>query len=78
MSNVGFDDSLLAEASEIKLTSVKHPKEEMGQDAAKWIVNAIENGPSNDVPSSIIYEPELVIRSSTAARKKSESESLLT
>lgn len=70
ISIVGFDDSFLAEASEIKLTSVKHPKEDMGIEAAKWIVNAIENGQPHDVPSSIVYEPELVIRSSTAELKK--------
>ncbi|WP_285890898.1 hypothetical protein [Mesobacillus maritimus] len=39
--------------------------------------NAVQNGSSNEVPSSIIYEPELVIRSSTAAREKSISENLV-
>lgn len=75
ISIVGFDDSFLAEASEVKLTSVKHPKVDMGLDAAKWIVHAIENGHSSDVPSSIVYDPELVIRNSTVAIKKRTTES---
>jgi GntR family transcriptional regulator of arabinose operon len=43
ISIVGYDDSYLTEASEIKITSVTHPKMEMGIEAAKWIVAAVEN-----------------------------------
>nr|WP_246869729.1 hypothetical protein [Priestia megaterium] len=39
---VGFDDSSLAVATEVKLTSIGHPKMEMGIEAAKWIVSAVE------------------------------------
>jgi GntR family transcriptional regulator of arabinose operon len=70
ISIVGYDDSFLAEASEVKLTSVKHPKNEMGEAAARLIVNLVEK--NNQVNSkepkeyqSIQYEPELVIRNST-------------
>ncbi|WP_353057413.1 GntR family transcriptional regulator [Neobacillus niacini] len=69
VSIVGYDDSFLAEATEVKLTSVSHPKMEMGIEAAKWIVSAVE-GNSSSYPQSIIYEPELIIRSSTAEVKK--------
>ncbi len=65
VSIVGNDDSFLAEATEVKLTSVSHPKMEMGIEAAKWIVSAVE-GKSENSPHSIIYEPELIIRHSTA------------
>lgn len=71
VSIVGFDDSSLAVASEVKLTSIAHPKMEMGIEAAKWIVNAVEN--RGDRPPSIIYEPELVIRNSTAPFMKVQS-----
>nr|WP_144928472.1 GntR family transcriptional regulator [Paenibacillus bovis] len=64
VSVVGYDDSYLSEASEIKLTSITHPKMQMGIDAAKWIVSTIENNNNNE-QTSIIYEPELVIRNST-------------
>jgi GntR family transcriptional regulator, arabinose operon transcriptional repressor len=66
ISIVGYDDSYLAEASEIKLTSVTHPKTEMGIDAAKWIIAKVEQKlEENSYPNSIVYEPELVIRTST-------------
>lgn len=65
VSIVGYDDSSLAEATDIKLTSVTHPKMEMGIEAAKWIVSAVEKRGSNE--HSTVYEPELVIRNSTAS-----------
>lgn len=71
ISIVGYDDSYLAEASEIKLTSVKHPKTKMGIEAAKWIVSAVEKDTSKGAsPLSTVYEPELIIRNSTASLKK--------
>ncbi|NRD76306.1 GntR family transcriptional regulator [Bacillus sp. BRMEA1] len=68
ISVVGFDDSYLAEATETKLTSLSHPKLEMGIAAAKWIVSAVEKRNQND-KHSIVFEPELIIRSSTAPVK---------
>jgi GntR family transcriptional regulator, arabinose operon transcriptional repressor len=64
VSIVGYDDSYLAEASGVKLTSVSHPKTQMGIDAAKWIVTAVENKNGLE-QKSIIYDPKLVIRNST-------------
>src|SRR5690625_2383772 len=68
ISIVGYDDSFLADVSEVKLTSIKHPKIEMGKTAADTIVNLMENQKSNVdqiADSSKIYEPELVVRNST-------------
>jgi len=66
ISIVGYDDSYLAEASETKITSVTHPKTEMGLEAAQWIVAAVENRERKIVVNNQkIYEPELVIRNST-------------
>jgi GntR family transcriptional regulator of arabinose operon len=65
ISIVGFDDSYLAEAT--NLTSVSHPKLEMGVEAAKWIVSAVENRSGVESQNSTVYEPELVIRNSTSA-----------
>ncbi|MGQ4666348.1 GntR family transcriptional regulator [Metabacillus halosaccharovorans] len=66
ISIVGYDDSYLAEASETKITSVTHPKTEMGLEAARWIVAAVENRERKIVENNQkIYEPELVIRNST-------------
>ncbi|WP_078555196.1 GntR family transcriptional regulator [Bacillus alkalicellulosilyticus] len=70
VSIVGYDDSFLAEASEVKLTSIKHPKNKMGEEAAKLIVDLIENKKQTSLKEvtsyeSIEYEPDLVIRQST-------------
>ncbi|MFJ5760905.1 GntR family transcriptional regulator [Neobacillus sp. NPDC093182] len=68
ISIVGFDDSSLAVATEVKLTSITHPKMDMGIEAAKWIISAVEK---KGHPPSIVYEPELVIRNSTASFRES-------
>ncbi len=69
ISVIGYDDSTLAWASDIKLTSVTHPKVQMGTDAAKWIVDAVEKN-QPELQKSITYEPELVIRNSTKSLLK--------
>ncbi|WHY68923.1 GntR family transcriptional regulator [Neobacillus sp. SuZ13] len=71
ISIVSFDDSSLAVATDVKLTSIAHPKMEMGIEAAKWIVSAVEK--KGDRPPSIVYEPNLVIRNSTAPFVKVQS-----
>ncbi|PKG24824.1 GntR family transcriptional regulator [Niallia nealsonii] len=68
ISIVGYDDSFLAQATDIKLTTVAHPKTEMGIDAAKWIIDAIEK--RGNPSSSIVYQPELVIRNSSGPYAK--------
>lgn len=74
ISIVGYDDSQLAVASEVKLSSLTHPKMEMGLLAAKMIVDAIEQGKELSINDQVVYEPELVVRSSTEMYKE---ESLL-
>lgn len=61
ISIIGFNDSVLTTVSEIKLTSVRHPKNELGQEAASYLLGMIKR--RIDKPQSVI-EPELVIRSS--------------
>ncbi len=68
VSIIGFDDSHLAEVTEIKLTSVKHPKEALGRIAAETLIKLIEKKQSKS-QTSIVFEPELVIRNSTASPK---------
>lgn len=68
ISLVGHDDSLLAEISEVKLTSIVHPQSELGELAADTIIDLIKSKQTSvNVynSSSKVYEPELVIRSST-------------
>jgi GntR family transcriptional regulator of arabinose operon len=61
VSIVGYDNSHLAEASHPKLTSINHPKEEMGRRAAQMILDMVLG--KTDKPR-FTYQPELVVRSS--------------
>lgn len=61
ISIIGYDDSSLAVASEIKLTSIKHPKMDLGQQAARFIIDMLEGRVEKP---RLIYQPELIIRSS--------------
>jgi GntR family transcriptional regulator, arabinose operon transcriptional repressor len=62
ISLVSFDDSQLALASETKLTTVAHPKETLGEEAAKAIINMIERRKDY---YDLKIEPKLVVRNST-------------
>lgn len=75
MSVIGFDDSFLAGVSEVKLTSVKHPQTKLGEMAGEMILDLVKSSSGNPQKSkprieSIVFEPELVIRNSTAKPKK--------
>ncbi len=61
LSIVSFDDSTLAVSSDIKLTTIKHPKEDMGIRAAKCIIDMIEG--RIDKPQ-YTYNAELIVRDS--------------
>ena len=71
ISLVSFDDSQLAVASEVKLTTVAHPQERLGQQAATALIDMIEGRQKR---SRIKMRPELVIRGS--AKKVSEREEI--
>ena len=61
ISIIGYNDSSLATVSDVKLTSVKHPKAELGREAASFIISMVKR--RIEKPRSIIV-PELIIRSS--------------
>ncbi|URZ15854.1 GntR family transcriptional regulator [Clostridium felsineum] len=69
LSIVGFDDSSLAVILQPNLTTITHPKEQMGKDAVNLIISLINNNNHFEASDSILYEPELVIRNSTAKLK---------
>lgn len=60
---VGFDDSSLATATEIKLTTLTHPKTDMGIDAVELLLAMIEG--KDRKREGKLYKPELVVRTST-------------
>lgn len=61
ISVIGYNDSGLTTVSEVKLTSVKHPKRELGIQAASLIISMVKR--RIEKPRMII-QPELIIRSS--------------
>jgi len=69
ISIIGFDDSFFADVSEVKLTSIRHPKSELGEIAAKKIIELTEstkNKNSKDTNHlSYLHEPVIVYRNST-------------
>ncbi|MCC3376129.1 GntR family transcriptional regulator [Cohnella sp. REN36] len=65
LSLTGFDDSFLATATEIKLTTVAHPKAQMGEDAVGLLLDRLE-GRRPSPRQGKLYEPKLVVRASTA------------
>lgn len=70
LSIVGFDDSHLSVIMNPNLTTITHPKEQMGKDAAKLIIKLINNNNKFQSSDSILYEPKLIMRNSTCEIKK--------
>ncbi|TCN24965.1 GntR family transcriptional regulator [Mesobacillus foraminis] len=72
LSLVGFDDSYMGRLTEVKLTTIQHPQSKMGETAAKMIVDMIKEKNSQQRKSpekveSVVFEPNLILRSSTAS-----------
>jgi GntR family transcriptional regulator of arabinose operon len=65
LSIVGFDDSSLATATEVKLTTLTHPKTDLGARAAELLIERIERKAARESQSSQVYKPELISREST-------------
>lgn len=70
LSIVGFDNSVLASVSEVKLTTIEHPKSKLGKKAGQIILDLIQQKKENhkvekDPIQSFVYKPELIVRNST-------------
>ncbi|MEU9595142.1 LacI family DNA-binding transcriptional regulator [Streptomyces sp. NPDC048193] len=64
VSVVGYDDSAFMTCTEPPLTTVRQPIEAMGRAAVELLASQIQG---SDVPhSELLFEPELVVRASTA------------
>ncbi|WP_341280979.1 GntR family transcriptional regulator [Paenibacillus sp. FSL H8-0537] len=68
LSLIGFDDANLATATEVKLTTMEHPKTRLGEDSVDKLLQMIQQGaPSGHVRmADTVYKPKLIIRESTA------------
>jgi DNA-binding LacI/PurR family transcriptional regulator len=69
VSVVGFDDIQSAAYQQPGLTTVRQPLREMGELAARTLVQRIENGAHADAPRSLIVMPELIVRGTSAPRR---------
>ena len=77
-SVLGFDDVLPAEVATPGITTIRQPLKEMGMQAAKWMLEALERKVDR-APRLYEASPELVVRTSSArpARQKGKSKKLL-
>lgn len=66
LSIIGFDNSTLAHSFGIRLTSINHPKAEMGRDAAELMIKMMEEPNKDYLGQSKVYEPEIVTGDSVA------------
>lgn len=75
VSIVGIDDSSQARICEVPLTTVRHPKQQLGERAAEVLLEMIANPSQNK--EDILFIPKLIERASTAAADTSTSSSVL-
>lgn len=69
ISLISFDDSQMAIASEVKLTTIAHPKDKLGKKAAEYIMSMLENKIKY---VDVKMKPELIVRGSTAPFKSTD------
>jgi DNA-binding LacI/PurR family transcriptional regulator len=70
VSVVGFDDSPLIVFTDPPLTTLRQPVEAMGQAAVNALLEEIAGTPAPHV--EYVFQPELVVRGSTAARARTD------
>ena len=68
VSVTGYDNSFIAENSRIKLTTIAHPQDKLGEMAAKLLLELIQNPNASLQESRIFIDPELIVRDSCRKR----------
>jgi LacI family transcriptional regulator len=66
ISVIGFDDIIVAEYFNPRLTTVRQPLHKMGWTAAQLLIQRIHS-PDEPCPHDIWFEPELIVRESTSS-----------
>jgi DNA-binding LacI/PurR family transcriptional regulator len=64
ISVIGFDDIIVAEYFNPRLTTVRQPLFKMGKAAAELLIRRIQS-PDGPYPQDVWFEPELIVREST-------------
>ncbi len=70
ISVTGYDNSFLAENGSIKLTTIAHPKERLGEMIAELLLEKIRGVSDSESKVERVIKPELIIRESCTERKK--------
>jgi LacI family transcriptional regulator len=65
ISVIGFDDIIVAEYFNPRLTTVRQPLHKMGLTAAQLLIQRIQS-PDEPTPREVWFKPELIVRESTA------------
>lgn len=58
LSIIGQDNSYIAKNANIQLTTLTHPQEQMGRDAADWVIKNLQG--KKDLPTNTYYQPVLI------------------
>ena len=72
ISVVGFDDIIVSGFVNPRLTTVRQPLHTMGVAAAELLIKRIQT-PNDPYPENLWFDPELVVRESTAAVRSDRS-----
>lgn len=65
---VGYDDIDFAAAAAVPLSSVRQPREDLGRAAMELLLDEV-NHPDRHRHRQVVFEPELVVRESSAAHR---------
>jgi LacI family transcriptional regulator len=65
---VGYDDIDFAAAAAVPLTSVRQPREQLGEAAATLLIDEVEHAATHQ-HRQVVFEPELVVRESSGTRR---------
>jgi LacI family transcriptional regulator len=66
VSVLGFDDIYAAAFHNPALTTIRQPLFEMGNIAARTLLDRLASDPNDEVPKTVSVEPTIVVRNSTA------------
>lgn len=74
LSLVGFDDSIYANNGRFQITSARHPKKELGRQAAQRLLTIIEQGGMFTKEDSFLFPSEITVRHSIGAPGRGQPE----
>jgi GntR family transcriptional regulator of arabinose operon len=69
VSVTGYDNSVIAENGPVKLTTISHPKEALGEMAAQLLLEKINGVSENESKVARVVEPTMLIRESCRDRR---------